>query len=119
MLKRRILNILKYLLFLGLGVFLVWWSISHIPDDKWADFKKAFSTARYWLIVPVFFILTLSHLLRAYRCKILMQPLGYNVSLANTFFVVLVGFLANLAIPMLGEVLICSIMAKYENIMAD
>jgi uncharacterized membrane protein YbhN (UPF0104 family) len=119
MLKRRILNILKYLLFLGLGVFLVWWSLSHIPDDKWVDFKKAFSTARYWLIVPVFFILSLSHFLRAYRWKILMQPLGYNPGIANTFFAVMIGYLANLAIPRLGEVLKCTILAKYEKIPAD
>ncbi|MDB5192538.1 MAG: hypothetical protein JWQ96_2101 [Segetibacter sp.] len=119
MLKRRILNIFKYLLFLGLGVFLVWWSFSQIPDEKWADFKKAFSTARYWLIGPVFFILMISHLLRSYRWKILMQPLGYNPSFANTFFAVMIGYFANLAIPRLGEVLKCTILAKYEKIPAD
>lgn len=117
--KKKILNILKYLAFLGLGVFLVWWSLHQIPPDKWKDFRAAFSTARYWLIVPVFFILSLSHFLRALRWKMLMLPMGYNPSLINTFFAVMIGYLANLAVPRLGEVLKCTILAKYENIPAE
>jgi uncharacterized protein (TIRG00374 family) len=114
--KKRFLNIFKYLLFLGLGVFLVWWSLHQIPDDKWTEFKAAFATAKYGLIVPVFFILFASHVLRALRWKMLMQPLHYNPTFANTFFAVMIGYLANLAVPRLGEVLKCTILAKYEKV---
>jgi len=114
--KRKILGFLKYLLFLGLGIFLVWWSLSGIPDDKWVDFKKAFATARYSLLIPIFFILTASHFIRALRWRILMQPLGYYPTIANTFFAVMVGYLANLAVPRLGEVLKCTILARYEKV---
>ena len=117
--KRRIINILKYMAFLGLGVFLVWWSLQQIPNEEWDNFKAAFSTARYWLIIPVFFILTLSHLVRAWRWKMLMEPMGYNPSLLNTFFAVMVGYLANLAIPRLGEILKCTILARYEKVPAE
>ncbi len=117
--KTKILNILKYLSFLGLGIFLVWWSLQQIPDENWKDFRKAFSTANYWLLVPVFFILSVSHILRAVRWKMLMLPMGYNPSLVNTFFAVMIGYLANLAVPRLGEVLKCTILAKYENVPAD
>jgi len=117
--KKKFLQILKYLLFLGLGVFLVWWSLQQIPPDKWDDFRKAFSTANYALLFPVFFILLLSHFLRAVRWKMLILPLGHNPSLTNTFFAVMIGYLANLAVPRLGEVLKCTILAKYENVPAD
>src|SRR4051794_40429946 len=117
--KKKILNILKYLLFLGLGVFLVWWSLHQIPPEKWKDFRKAFSTARYWLIIPVFFIISFSHVLRALRWKMLILPMGYNPSFLNTFFAVMIGYLANLAVPRLGEVLKCTILAKYENVPAE
>lgn len=117
--KKKIISGLKYLTFLGLGVFLVWWSLHQIPPDKWKDFRAAFSTANYWLLVPVFFILSASHLLRALRWKMLMLPMGYNPSLANTFFAVMIGYLANLAVPRLGEVLKCTILAKYENVPVD
>jgi len=117
--KKKILNILKYLAFLGLGVFLVWWSLQQIPPDKWKDFRASFSTAKYGLVVPVFFILCLSHVFRALRWKMLMLPMGYNPSLANTFFAVMIGYLANLAVPRLGEVLKCTILAKYEHVPAE
>lgn len=117
--KKKILTILKYLSFLGLGVFLVWWSLQQIPAENWKDFRKAFATAKYWLLIPVFFILSVSHILRAWRWKMLMLPLGYNPSLVNTFFAVMIGYLANLAVPRLGEVLKCTILSKYEHIPAE
>jgi uncharacterized protein (TIRG00374 family) len=71
------------------------------------------------LVIPVFFILTTSHISRAIRWKILMKPMGYTPSLLNTFFAVMVGYLANLAIPRLGEILKCTILGKYENVPPD
>jgi uncharacterized protein (TIRG00374 family) len=79
----------------------------------------AFSTARYGLLIPVFFILLSSHFLRAIRWRTLIQPMGYNPSLVNTFFAVMIGYLANLAVPRLGEVLKCTILAKYEQVPAE
>ena len=117
--RKRFLIAIKYLFFLGLGVFLVWWSLHQIPDDKWIEFKAAFITAKYWLLVPVFFILSASHVLRALRWRMLIQPLGYNPSLLNTFFAVMIGYLANLAVPRLGEVLKCTILTKYEHVPVD
>lgn len=117
--KKKILNVLKYVSFLGLGVFLVWWSLRQIPPEKWQDFRNAFSTANYWLLIPVFFILLSSHFLRAVRWKMLILPMGYNPSLLNAFFAVMIGYLANLAVPRLGEVLKCTILARYENVPAE
>ncbi len=117
--NKRILSILQYLFFLGLGVFLVWWSLHQIPDSKWGEFKHSLETAQYWLMIPVFVILSLSHILRALRWRILMLPMGYTPSLPNTFFAVMIGYLANLAVPRLGEVLKCTILAKYEKVPAE
>ncbi len=117
--KRKLFSALKYCLFLGLGIFLVWWSIHKMDDKNWADCKDALKSARYILFVPVFFIITASHISRAMRWKILMKPMGYNPRLLNTFFAVMVGYLANLAIPRLGEVLKCTILSKYEKVPAD
>jgi uncharacterized protein (TIRG00374 family) len=79
----------------------------------------ALSTANYWLIIPVFAILSASHVLRALRWKILMEPMGYNTSFPNTFFAVMIGYMANMAVPRLGEVLKCTILAKYEKVPAE
>src|SRR6478752_7344978 len=117
--NKRLVSILQYLFFLGLGVFLVWWSLHQIPDSKWGEFKNSLETANYWLLVPVFFILSLSHILRALRWRVLMLPMGYTPSLINTFFAVMIGYLANLAVPRLGEVLKCTILARYEKVPAE
>ena len=48
-----------------------------------------------------------------------MEPLGYNPKLSNTYMAVLIGYMANLALPRLGEVLKCTILARYEKVPAD
>ncbi len=117
--NKKITHFTKYVFFLGVGVFLVWWSLHQIPDNKWAAFKDALITSNFWLLIPVFLILSSSHLLRAIRWRTLMLPMGYSPRLANTFFAVMIGYLANLAVPRLGEVLKCTILAKYEKVPAE
>lgn len=117
--KIKWLSVIQYLIFLGIGIFLVWWSLHQIPNEKWEDFKGSLKTANYWLMIPVFLILSLSHVIRSMRWKILMKPMGYSPGLINVFFAVMIGYLANLAIPRLGEVLRCTILSRYEKIPAD
>ena len=117
--NKRLLSILQFIVFFGLGIFLVWWSIHKMDDKNWQDCKNALHSARYFLFIPVFFILALSHISRAIRWKILMKPMGYSPGLLNTFCAVMVGYLANLAIPRLGEVLKCTILGKYEKVPTD
>ncbi|MEO6611130.1 MAG: lysylphosphatidylglycerol synthase transmembrane domain-containing protein [Chitinophagaceae bacterium] len=117
--NRRIRTILQYTFFLGLGIFLVWWSIKDLTADDRSQIRNALRTARYWLIIPVFGILFLSHFIRALRWRLLIEPLGFMPSKANTFFAVLIGYLANQAVPRLGEVLKCTVLARYEKIPAD
>ena len=114
--KKKITNSIKYIVFLGIGIFLVWWSLHQIPPDKWDEFKLSLTTANYILMLPVFFILTTSHLLRSIRWRILMYPMGYKPSLINVFFALMIGYLANLAIPRLGEVIRCTLLTRYEKI---
>ncbi len=116
--NKKLLNLVQYVVFLGLAIFLVWWSIGKISHADWLDIKGAWLRADYWLLVPVIIALLLSHLSRAIRWKILLQPLGYNPSIFNTYLAVLVGYLANLAVPRLGEVLKCTIVSRYEKVPA-
>lgn len=117
--KTKFFSILKYLLFLGLGIFLVWWSIGKISQKDWLEIRAAIENVNYVLVIPVVGILLLSHFSRAIRWKILMQPMGYHPSVMNTYLAVLVGYLANLALPRLGEVLKCTLLSRYEKIPAD
>jgi uncharacterized membrane protein YbhN (UPF0104 family) len=117
--NKRFLILLQYLFFLGLGVFLVWWSVKDIDQEKMAEIKNALKNARLYLLGPVFIILIASHYVRALRWRLLLEPMGYKPDKANTFFAVMVGYLANQAFPRLGEVLKCTLLARYEKIPAD
>ncbi|HQZ49447.1 MAG TPA: lysylphosphatidylglycerol synthase transmembrane domain-containing protein [Chitinophagaceae bacterium] len=117
--NKRLRTILQYCFFLGLGIFLVWWSIKDLSSDDKSHIRSALKTARYWLLIPVFGLLLLSHFIRALRWRLLIEPLGYLPTKTNTFFAVLIGYLANQAVPRLGEVLKCTVLARYEKIPAD
>jgi uncharacterized membrane protein YbhN (UPF0104 family) len=110
---------LKIGLFFLLGIALIWWSLHQIPAEEWTKFTLALKQSKLWIVFPVFIILGLSHFLRALRWRLIMEPLGYQPSIANTYLAVLIGYLANLAIPRLGEVLKCTLLAKYEKVPAE
>jgi glycosyltransferase 2 family protein len=110
--NKKVLSILQYLLFLGLSIFLIWWSVRDISDEGWVKIKNAFRNANYLLIIPVMITLLFSHYSRALRWRILMEPLGYKPRIVNTYMAVLIGYMANLAVPRLGEVLKFTILAR-------
>ena len=114
--KNRILSIGKYLIFLAIGVFLLWLTLR---KSNWAEIKEDIITARFVFLIPATLMLLLSHFSRAARWKILMEPLGYKPSLLNTYLTVLIGYWANLAFPRLGEVLKCTILGRYEKVPVD
>jgi glycosyltransferase 2 family protein len=68
-----------------------------------------------WILLSVFisFIALFS---RGYRWKLLIEPLGYHPTVMNTTYSVMVGYLANLAFPRLGEVTRCGSLGTAEDI---
>jgi uncharacterized protein (TIRG00374 family) len=86
------------------------------------DIKKVWAeiiNAKYiWIIFSVL-LLTSSHLIRAYRWNLLIEALNYHPPFKNTFFSMMVGYLANYAFPRIGEITRCAVLAKTEKIPAD
>jgi glycosyltransferase 2 family protein len=110
---------LQYVFFAALAVFFVWLSVRGMDQEKWEQLKRAMDHAHYWLLVPVFSLLLVAHWLRALRWRQLMEPMGYSPSRLNTFFAVMIGYFVNLGAPRLGEVIKCTILAKYEKVPAQ
>jgi uncharacterized protein (TIRG00374 family) len=102
-----------------LGILFAWLSVKNLDQDKIGKIKTSIANARHWLVIPVFFILFLSHYVRALRWRLLIQPLGYNPSRANAFFAVMIGYLVNQGVPRLGEVVKCTVLSRYEKIPVD
>lgn len=114
--KKKTLSILKFLFFLGIGILLIWLAVRNLTENDKASIADAFTQANYYWIALSMFLSFLSHLVRAMRWRILIQPLGFNPKLSNTFFALMVGYLANFALPRLGEISRCGVLTKYEKI---
>lgn len=110
---KKLLNIFKYLAFLGVGVFVFWWVYKDEPLDR---YRSAFNNLNYfWIVVSIVFSI-LSQISRAMRWNMLIRPLGYNPKLYNTFLSVLILYFVNLILPRAGEVFRCTILSRYEKI---
>ena len=117
--NKKILAILQYFFFAALAAFFVWLSLKGMDSKKWAQLDDALHRAHYWLLVPILLLLLASHWLRALRWRQLMEPLGYKPSKINTFLGVMIGYFVNLGAPRVGEVVKCTILARYEKVPAD
>ena len=116
---KRIKTILQFIIFLSLGVFLIWFSTKSFTDNEINKVKQLVFNAKPIIIVPCILILVLSHYIRAIRWRMLIQPLGKSPATSNVFLAVLTGFFFNLLFPRLGEVMKCTLLGKYEKIPVD
>lgn len=113
MAKKRIFSIFEYLFFLAIGVLLLWLSFRKLDlNEIWIDIQEAEYS---WLLTALFFAI-LSHIIRALRWNLLINSLGYKTRLTTTFFAVMIGYLANAAVPRMGEFVRCGVLSKKEKI---
>ncbi len=117
--KKKISQLLQYVIFLGGGIFLVWWQLKSMNLEEKNEFYNAIKNANFWILIPISIMSILSHISRSMRWKLLMEPLDFHPKLRNVFMVTMVGYLANAAIPRLGELLKCTFLARYEKLKLD
>ncbi|MFT3903495.1 MAG: lysylphosphatidylglycerol synthase transmembrane domain-containing protein [Niabella sp.] len=117
--QKKLKTIFRFLIFLGLGLFLVWWSVKDLSPADLSHIKSAVREVKTGWLLPGALVVLFSHFARAVRWKLLIEPMGYKPSTSNMFFAVMIGYLANQAVPRLGEILKCTSLARYEKIPAD
>jgi uncharacterized protein (TIRG00374 family) len=115
-LKKQILQTARFLVFLSIALFLLYLAFRDIDlAAVWEDLKHA----RYeWLLLTLPIGL-LSHLFRAWRWNLLIEPLDHKPPLTHTFYAVMSGYLANLALPRMGEVVRCGSLTKTDKVPFD
>ncbi len=74
------------------------------------------SQANIGLIGIALSISIVAHLSRAYRWKLLLQPLGYNPSVWHTFVAVMTAYFGNIFIPRGGEVMRCAVLNRSDKV---
>ncbi|MEO6220485.1 MAG: lysylphosphatidylglycerol synthase transmembrane domain-containing protein [Ginsengibacter sp.] len=114
--NKKIFGVVKYIFFLGIGIFLMWWQLGKMTSQQRIQFYDSLQNANYLILIPIVFMSLLSHLSRAMRWKILIGAMGYHPSTSNTFYATLCGYFANTFVPRAGEVLRCTLLGRYEKI---
>ncbi|HPF02169.1 MAG TPA: lysylphosphatidylglycerol synthase transmembrane domain-containing protein [Bacteroidales bacterium] len=114
--RKSLIQAAKFTAFLAIGILLLWLAFRTVDFRGLAEGLKGADYS--WLILSSFFGIV-AYLSRARRWIILINPLGYNPSFANTFYALMSGYLANLALPRVGEITRCMALGKKEKIPAD
>ena len=111
--KEKILSVLKYILSVVLAFGLCWYLYRNQPVG---EMLAKFSQIDYKWVILAGAIYLLSHFSRAARWNLMLKPLGYEAGNLRTFLAVLVGYLANLAVPRMGEVTRCAILNRTAGV---
>ena len=119
MIPKKAKQTTQFLLFFGLGIFLLWFTTRSLTREEINKVSDLVLNANLIYVLPSIGALILSHYIRALRWKMLMDPLGKPTKIKNVFLSVLVGYFFNLVFPRLGEVMKCSLMGKYEKMPVD
>ncbi|NCX95835.1 MAG: UPF0104 family protein [Chitinophagia bacterium] len=113
--KKILITILKYIVFLGAGIWIIYFMLSQLKPQERADLFISIKTIHAWYIVPITLFGILSHYIRAIRWKYLLATIDLKPTNLNLFFAVMIGYATNLIVPRGGEVAKCTVLAKYEN----
>lgn len=130
--NKTITNILKFLLFLSIGLTILYLVYSRqsanyleecISQGNLAQdcslMEKVindFKSANFLWIFVVLICFTISNISRALRWNMLLRPLHVQPRLANSFLTIMLGYFANLGLPRLGEFVRAGAMSQYEKI---
>ncbi|MEI6059842.1 MAG: lysylphosphatidylglycerol synthase transmembrane domain-containing protein [Bacteroidota bacterium] len=112
----KLRNITRFTIFLGIGIFFIWLFLHNLSPEQKLEILHSMGNANYFWIILAIPLGILSHFVRAIRWKMLIETMGYKPRTSNIFFAVIIGYLANLALPRLGEVSRCTVLTKYEEV---
>ncbi|MEI7594333.1 MAG: lysylphosphatidylglycerol synthase transmembrane domain-containing protein [Bacteroidota bacterium] len=114
--KKILFNILKFSLFLSIGIFFIWLSVRKLSSDDIQHILDTRHNVNYFWISAAVISGILSHIFRTLRWIQLLETLGKKPRFINTLGAVFIGYFANLAIPRLGEASRCGVLTKFEDI---
>ncbi len=130
--KQVLSNLLKALLFAGIGFSILYLLYNKQNADYqvycreegisvtdcnllkkiWSDFK---SVNFFWIGV-VFIAFGISNVSRTLRWQMLLRALGHQTRFINGFLTIMLGYFANLGFPRIGEVIRAGTLSRYEKI---
>jgi uncharacterized protein (TIRG00374 family) len=110
---KQILNLLKYALLLAVSGLLMWYALRGQDLSKIGQYVRS---ANYWWLTLTILLSASGYFSRAYRWKMQITPTGYNPSYWDVYHAMMVGYLANLVLPRMGEVIRCSVLQRTSKV---
>ena len=106
-------------IFLVTGV-LIWFSLRGLTGENKGEYLlKTWQAADKGWLIAMAVIAVISHLLRAERWRMLLEPAGHKSKLTYSFLSLMVGYLVNMVIPRGGEVSRCYNLYKLDKTPVD
>lgn len=120
---KSIKSVAQYLIILAVTAALLRISLGSIEPDQGQSttgflWDTWIASDKFYLFM-MFIIAMVSHVLRALRWKMLLQPAGYHVTTSSSFLSLMIGYLVNLVIPRGGEVSRSLNLWKLEKVPAE
>lgn len=114
--KRSVKGTVKIILLLVVAIALLYLAFRDINVEQ---LVAGFKNANYFWVALAAMAAIAAHMVRALRWRLLIEPLGYKPSLTNTLGALMVGYMANLVFPRIGEITRCGSLRKSDNIPFD
>jgi len=107
---------LKYTVSILLTIFFLYLAFR---GTKFEGLYASLMGANYWWILAMFTCLMVSHLLRAWRWRYLLEPIKAQIRFRNLFSSLIVGYMMNNVLPRAGEIVRPYTIGKLESIPAS
>lgn len=117
--KKKIFKIVQTLAFIGLGLFFIFFFWNKLDAEQQKKVVDNFLKANYFWILLAIVAGILSHVLRAARWNLLIDTIEKAPPLRQSFWSLMAGYLANLAVPRLGEITRAVLLSKQSKISFD
>ncbi len=114
--NKTLATALKVALFLGFGIFLIWLVFNSFTEEDKTNMMTSLKGAKYIWLVPSLFCAFLSHYSRALRWRQMLSAMNETSRVSTAVSSVFIGYLANLAVPRLGEISRCGVLSRYDGV---
>lgn len=106
-------QVLQYSISLAIALALLWYVLRDVEVEEML--AELAGINYFWVILSLFLGL-ISYLLRAWRWGLLLFPMGHKPAFPRILGALMIGYLANLTLPRLGEVARCGVLKKTDGV---
>lgn len=114
--KKAVVGILKVVVPLGLGVWLVFYFYDQLDEGQRAELFDAFGRANWWWLLFSVLLGWCSHMSRSWRWRYLLNGMGYRPGFWNCYHATMSGYFMNLLVQRAGEASRAALLYRRERV---